>query len=193
MEIEFEATFMDVDKDEMRQKLRDAGAELLREEFLQKRSVFHLPTGNEIAGGWCRVRDEDDKITMSMKIVSGDKIHDQKEVCLTVDSMQNAERFLQMLGCRKKAYQESKRELWMLDGVEVTIDEWPHLEPYVEVEGKSEEEVKAASAKLGFDYSTAVFGSVDVLYSKKYGIPIDRINNETPEIVFGGKNPFEKE
>jgi len=46
------------------------------------------------------------------------------------------------------------------------------------------------SKKLGFDYSLAKFCSIDVLYSEKYGLDIDMINNHTPEILFGGKNPF---
>ncbi len=68
MEIEYEATFTNISKEVIRQKLQDAGATLVKPEFLQKRSVFKLPTGHEIKGGWLRVRDEGDKITMSLKI-----------------------------------------------------------------------------------------------------------------------------
>lgn len=35
MEIEYEATFINVDKDEMHQRLKDAGAILVRPEYLQ--------------------------------------------------------------------------------------------------------------------------------------------------------------
>jgi len=76
--------------------------------------------------------------------------------------------------------------------VEITIDEWPHLEPFVEVEGESEKIVKMVSEKIGFDYNEAMFCSVDTLYSKKYGVTEDFVNFETPEIVFDGKNPFIK-
>ena len=190
MEIEYEATFINVDKDEVRAKLKDIDAKLVKSEFLQKRVVFNLPKDNEIKGGWMRVRDEGDKITMSLKIVDGDKIHDQKEICLKIDNFDNAVQLLEMLGCQKKAYQESKRELWLISDVEVTIDEWPFLEPFVEVEGKSEEIVKIVSEKLGFDYSQAWFCPIGTIYSKKYNIPEDVINNQTPKIVFGDKNPF---
>ena len=192
MQIEYEATFTEVDKDLIREKLEKVGAELVRPEFLQKRSVFNMPAGNEVKGGWARVRDEGDKITMSVKIVDGDKIEDQKEVCLTVDSYAEAEKMFEVLGCERKAYQETKRELWLLDGVEVTIDTWPFLEPFVEVEGASEEKVKAVAEKLGFDWSEAKFCAVDVIYSEKYGTPTDIINNHTPEIVFEMENPFVK-
>lgn len=190
MDIEYEATFINVDKNEIRDRLKKAGATLIKPDFLQKRNVFELPIGHEITGGWLRVRDEQDKITMSLKVVNGDKIEDQKEICLKIDNFSEGVKFLESIGCKPKAYQESRRELWVLDEVEITIDEWPFLEPYVEVEGKSEEKVKEVSSKLDFDYNTALFCSVDVLYNKKYGTPLEYINHNLNKIVFDGANPF---
>lgn len=191
MKTEFEATFYIESKDSIRQKLKAAGGTLVKKEYMQKRVVANLPSGHEIDGGWLRVRDEDDKITLSLKVVQNNAgIEDQKEIELEIDSFEAAVQLLEALGCEKKAYQETKREKWELDGVEVVIDEWPFLEPYIEVEGESEEEVKAVSEKLGFNYSDAYFGSVDGLYADKYGISEDRINNQTPKIVFDMENPF---
>ncbi|HUW22138.1 MAG TPA: CYTH domain-containing protein [Candidatus Bathyarchaeia archaeon] len=192
MAIEYEATFANINKNRIRSKLKNMGAKLVKAEFMQKRIVFHLPKGHEIKGGWLRVRDESDKITLSLKIVIGDGIENQNEICLKIDNFEEAVKLLEQIGCRQKAYQESKREIWEIDGVEVTIDEWPFLEPYVEVEGTSEEAVKNMSDKLGFDYSEAIFDSVDYLYSKKYNISKDIVNNSTPRIVFGKENPFQK-
>jgi adenylate cyclase class 2 len=190
MEIEYEATFPNIDKEKVRAVLRKIGSDLVRPEFLQKRVVFNLPSGHEINGGWVRVRDEGDKITMSLKIVDGAKIENQKEICLNVSDFDAAEELLINLGCERKAYQESRRELWMINNVEITIDEWPFLEPFVEIEGKSEEDVKSVADKMGFDYSKALFCSVATLYGKKYNLPEEFINNKTPRITFGGANPF---
>jgi len=190
MQIEYEATFINIDKDEIRARLKKAGATLIKPEFLQKRLVFNLPSGHEINGGWLRVRDESDKITMSLKVVDGNKIENQKEICLKIDNYEEGINFLETLGAERKAYQESKRELWILDDVEITIDEWPYLEPYVEVKGRSEEKVKTVSEKIGFNYSEALFCSVDTLYNKKYGTPIDVINKNTKLITFTDPNPF---
>lgn len=190
MQIEYEATFKNIDKTDLRARLQAAGAKLLRPEFMQRRRVFRLPAGHEINGGWLRVRDEGERITMSLKVVDGERIEDQKETQLVVDDFAAACSLLATIGCQEKAYQESKRELWILDGVDICIDEWPFLEPFVEIEGKSESEVKAAARKLSFDFSTAYFCSVDVLYSEKYSISLDRINNQTPRILFEMDNPF---
>ena len=193
MNIEFEATFPNINKDEVRDRLRAAGAELKRPEYLQKRVVFHLPSGHEIPGGWLRVRDEGNKITMSLKVVDGSAIENQKETMITVNDFGQAESLLTSIGCAKKAYQESKRELWLLDDVEITIDEWPFLEPFVEVEGASKEAVEAVCTKLGFNFNQALFCAVDTLYNLKYNVSNDTINNQTPVISFDSPNPFVKD
>jgi len=190
MDIEWEAKFINVDKDEVRERLRNSGAVLVKHEQLYRRAVFLLPSGHEIQGGWVRVRDEGDKITMSLKVVTNGSVELQKEVQLVVDNYDNARLLLTEIGCVEKAYQESNRELWKIGDVEITIDEWPYLEPYVEIEGKSEDAIKAVSSQLGFDYGKALFGAVDQVISLRYGIPESAINNEISRIVFGEPNPY---
>lgn len=189
MNIEYEATFTDIDKDEMRERLSKAGAKLLRPEFKQKRIAFDLPGFEKKGDRFARVRDEGDKITMTLKIFEGSGIADQKEINLTVDSFENAVLFLEKIGCANKSYQETKREVWSLDDAEVTIDTWPFLKPIVEVEGRGEEAVRSVSEKLGFEYSQAKFCSIDVIYGEKYGLPISVINT-SPKIIFEMDNPF---
>ncbi|KKQ44495.1 MAG: hypothetical protein US63_C0026G0014 [Candidatus Moranbacteria bacterium GW2011_GWC2_37_8] len=191
MQIEYEATFPNIDKNEIRERLRKLGAELIRPEFLQKRVNYYFPSGHEIKGGWLRVRDEADKITLSLKVINDGGIEEQKEICLHINSFNDARLLLENMGCRNKSYQETKREIWKLDGVEICIDEWPYVEPFVEVEGKSEDEVKNVSEKIGFNYDDARFCAVDTLYNEKYGISKDDINN-TKEITFKIENPFLK-
>jgi adenylate cyclase class 2 len=189
MQTEYEATFVGVDKDEMRSRLVAAGATLVRPEFLQRRVPFDLPGGQHSHDAWVRVRDEGDKITLSLKMITGERIEDQKEMSLTVDDFDKAVAMMEMIGCREKSYQETKRELWTLDGAEITIDEWPFLEPFVEVEGESEEVVKAVSEKIGFNYADAKFCAVGTLYFEKYGIYPGEVNN-LKELIFEMENPF---
>ena len=191
MKIEYEATFINIDKEKIRKKLKEVGAKLVKPEFLQRRVVFNLPKGQEIKGGWgwLRVRDESDKITMSLKVIDGNKIENQKEICLEVNDFPKAELLLTAIGCEKKAYQENKREIWVLEDVEITIDEWPFLEPFVEIEGDSESAVKKTAEKLEFNYKEALFCAVDTLYNKKYGVSFAVIN-KIPKITFEDKNPF---
>lgn len=189
MNIEYEAKFLNIDKDDIRHRLLTAGALLIRPEYLQRRIPFYLPGDAASVNNWLRVRDEGDKITLSYKSVDGDKIHNQQEICIVVDNFDNAVELLKQIGCKPKSYQETKRELWRLDNVEITIDEWPFLEPFLEVEGESEDAVRNVSEKIGFDYEKAVFGAVGKLYVMKYGVPMEQINS-TDKIVFEMENPF---
>ncbi len=191
METEYEAKFVNIDKEEIRERLKKAGAELVKPEFMQKRVCFNLPTGHENFNAWMRVRDEQDKITMSYKEIVGDNIEDQKEINLVINDFKNGVEFLEKICCQKKSYQENKREIWELDNVEIMIDEWPFLEPFVEVEGKSEQEVKSVSEKIGFDYSKVLFCATGLIYSKKYNISLEAIN-EISKITFDIENPFLK-
>ena len=177
MQIEYEATFENIDKDEMRERLKKAGANLVRAEYISKRVTLNLPKGNEIPNAWLRVRDNGKKITQTLKIVSNGKIEDQQEVETEVGNFDDTVELFERIGCIKKSFQETKREKWI-------------LEPYVEVEGKNKEEVKNVSEKLDFDWSQALFCAVGHLYERKYGIPEDYINNEVSKIVFDMKNPF---
>jgi len=192
MQIEYEATFIGIDKEDIRKRLKKAGAELVHPERLQKRITFHPPQGKRAhrGCGWVRVRDEGDKITVSMKRIVGDSISDQQEACITANDYTSSIELLEALGCVQKSYQESKRETWILDGVEITIDTWPHLDPYIEVEGSSEDEVKQVSEKLGFDYADAKFCSADKIYADAYNVSPELVYNDTPRITFTDPNPF---
>jgi adenylate cyclase class 2 len=65
METEYEAKFLDIDKDEVRSRLAAAGTTLERPEFLQKRWVFELPAEKRSQYNFMRVRDEGGTITMT--------------------------------------------------------------------------------------------------------------------------------
>jgi adenylate cyclase, class 2 len=188
METEYEAKFLNVDKDEVRTRLRRAGAVLARPEFLQRRKVLDLPTSTREKGLWLRVRDEGDKITMSWKSQQGTAIHDQKEISVTVDDFDNAVALLEKIGCPVESYQETRRELWLLGDIEITIDSWPFVETFVEVEGKSEQAVRDASIQLGFDWSKALFEGVIWIYRQKFGQHVNI--RRMPRLTFDMPNPF---
>lgn len=193
MKTEFEATFIDIDVNEARTKLKKLGATLIKPERLMRRVNFFTPDDN---CGWIRVRDEGDQVTLSYKRYLGCKqkgkeINDQQEIFLIINNFDEGVRLLKDLGLKQKSYQETKREEWDLNGVEISIDTWPGLDPLIEIEAKDEATVKKVSQELGFDYEKAVFGPITLVYEMKYGISQKQINNETPEITFE-KPPFNK-
>lgn len=189
MKKEIEATFLSVDKDSMRAKLKKVGFELKTPEYVMRRKTFDF---SHIAPGrnkWGRVRQESDKVTMTVKEVRGSGINDTYEIELIVNDFDTATSFFEACDIPTKAFQENMREVWGRDKVEVTIDTWPALKPFVEIEGVNESVVREVSDELGFDFEKAVFGSIDLVYEKELGIPAKTIIR-LPEITFA--NPPKK-
>jgi len=177
--VAFEAKFLEIDKNAVRERLRELGATLAFPERLFTRTTFNNPK-LQIRNAWVRVRDEGDKVTMAFKIVSNEsEITGTREVQLEVDSAQKAKAFLEQLDLKPRNFQENKREEWRLGNVIFDIDTWPLIPPYLEIEAKNEAAVRNWSKKLGFDYSKAIFGSVDIVYSKFYGIDVLAIRRLT--------------
>ena len=142
-----------------------------------RRRNYDFPGGGlEDKLAWVRIRDEGDKVTMSYKQNQNDGLHGTVEVNVGVDNFDSSSAFLEATGMKQKSYQETKRETWMLDDVEVTIDTWPWIPPFVELEGKSEHEVKDVARKLGFDWSDALHGSVATVYQMHYDVAADEVN-----------------
>lgn len=173
MQIEFEAKALKIDKDQIRKKLKDLGAEQVFEEVEFTRMTFDNQEMRD-RGAWIRLRDEGEgKITLALKIVSDEKsIQGMKEVSFTVGNMESVAMFIEELGFKRKGYEKNLREEWKLGEVIFDIDTWPLIDPWLEIEASSEKEVKEYFEKLGLDYSQAKFGSADVVYKDVYGIEI---------------------
>ena len=172
MKTEFEATFLSVQKEAVREKLKQLGAVLVRPEFKQRRVNFDLQSFGRGFWEWARVRDEGDKITMAYKNIPPDSsIEEQKEIEFEISDMEAGVAFLRTLGARMTNYSETLRERWMLDGAEIDIDTWPRLPPYVEIEADSEEKVRSAEMV--------------------YGIHPDKLSKEkVVRLTFTDPNPF---
>lgn len=190
MNNEIEAQFLDINKDEIREKLKKAGAKLMKPEVLMRRFVFD--TGPH---SFARVRDEGGgRIVMTYKNVANDKsIMGTKEVNVVIDNYENGVLFMRGCGLEEKAEQESLRETWVYEAedgeVEICIDTWPWIPSFVEVEGPSEKSVWETAKKLGLDRGKAKFGSVDTTYQHYYGVDTDIVNLHTPKILFGMDGP----
>src|SRR3990167_1481776 len=167
MKNEIEATFLSVNKDSVRVRLKEIDFELKIPEYMMRRKTFDF---SRIAPGrnkWGRVRQESNKVTMTVKEVRGSGINDTYEVELTVNYFDTAASFFEACDIPAKAFQENMREVWVRDGVEATIDTWPGLNPFVEIEGANEKIVREISSELGFDFGKAIFGSIDLIYEKE--------------------------
>ncbi len=178
MDTELEAKWLDINHDDMRQKLKASGATLVQPERLMTRKVFDFEDRRlDKISGWVRVRNEGNKVTMSYKQLNDRTLHGTKEITVLVDDFERACNFLESIGLNPYSYQETKRESWRIGDVEIELDTWPWIPPFVEIEASSEEALKDAAAKLGLDYTKALHGSVETAYQAVYNVTEEEIDN----------------
>jgi len=198
MKTEIEAKFLNVDFDEIRLKLVDLGAALEQPMRLMRRVIIDLPNPTPGSFAFLRVRDEGNKVTMTYKQFDDENLASgAQEIEVTVSDFDSTVRLLEHSGLKYKSYQETKRETWRLgDDVEVVLDEWPWLNPYIEIEGVSEQHVKTAAEHLGFEWKNAVFGAAPQAYQVQYPegnprelitIPRVAFDEPIPDIISGRK------
>ena len=172
MKTEFEAKFLNVDIEPLRGQLKALGASCSVPERLMQRLVFE--TDNLLKKkAWLRVRNEGDKITMTLKQTTDSQGIDRiREVEVTVDSFENAVTLLTEAGFKPMRHEDNRRESWRLDQASIDIDTWPKIPTFVEIEGPDKASVEACVRKLGFDMNQARFGSIDEIYQTEYSINI---------------------
>ena len=177
MHTEIEAKFLDIDAYLLREKLKSFKARLVNDERTMKRKNFDFEDSRlQKINGWVRVRDEGNKVTLSYKQLNDRSLHGTKEVNVTVLDFKETCNFLEIIGMKQKSYQVTKRESWLLDEVEIEIDTWPWIPQFVELEGKSEEELKSVASKLGLDWKKALHGSVEIAYQVYFDVTEDEID-----------------
>jgi len=179
---EIEAKFININKSAIIQKLENLGAKKVFDERLLRRCVYNLPIHKNNA--WARVRDEVDKVTMTYKRVISQSLDGVEEVELIINDFQTGRTFLKSIGLKEKAYQETKRICYTINNVEFDIDTWPALQPILEIEAKTEKDVKKYAKLLELDWNNAMFGSTDFVYEKIYNVSTDWINNHCPILKF---------
>ncbi len=187
MKTEIEVKFLNVDFDQVRATLVELGATCEQPMRLMRRALFRTPELIK-RDAFVRVRDEGDKITVTFKEFKGNTVDGAEET--EVSDFDNAVAIFTAGGLDQTSFQESRRETWHLDDVEIMLDEWPWLDPFIEIEGQTETAVKEKARILGFDWSQAVFGSAIEVFRLKY--PDGRNPNgliDIPRVRFGDPLP----
>jgi adenylate cyclase class 2 len=179
---EFEAKFLSIDVPQLYKKLTALSAHKVFDTTLLCRQTFDFASPRSTKK-WVRVRKEGDKTTVILKIVSQATIDGTKELEFAVDNFEKTCEFLTLCGLKPASYQENYRENWRYKDVVLSIDTWPGLQPFLEIEGSNEEAVRSAADQLDLDYTKAYFGTIDKLYEQELGIPA-KIFNTIPRITF---------
>ena len=179
---EIEGKFLNININDLRKKLKLNNAKKIHKMMLYKRYVFHLLSGEK---GYIRTRQENKKVTITVKKYPKDsKFATESEVVID-GTLEQSRDFLLAQGYKLKAYQETLREKWSLgDCLEIAIDSVPGIPSYVELECKSEKEIKRVAKLLDLDYSKIEYGAYDKQFVDYYGMLKEDINNAIASLTF---------
>ncbi|MBI2013219.1 MAG: CYTH domain-containing protein, partial [Candidatus Colwellbacteria bacterium] len=139
--------------------------------------VFDFPDERlEKEGAWIRVRHEGDRVTLSYKKLLDRSLHGTKEITVEVSNFDETCNLLLALSFKQDSFQETKREKWEMDNCEITIDTWPWIPTFVELEAPDEPMIRSLAEKLGLDWNGALHGSVEIAYQKYYDVTEEEID-----------------
>lgn len=177
MKTEFEIVFTNINRDEIIEKIKSLWWIQTKKNTLMKRVIFENP--NDKIDSYLRVRDEWDKVTCTYKKQLPWKldINSIKELETEVKDFDIMVNIFRNLNLREKSYQETYREIWEINNeVEIMIDLWPGLNPYIEIEAENEGIVRKYVDLLRFDYNDGVFGTAFDVYKKELGLDFEYLN-----------------
>lgn len=184
MKPEIEAKFIHVSHQDIRKRLQALGARQALPRRLMRRKNYDYPDHRlEARHGWIRLRDEGGVVTLAYKQADVLDATGTKEVSVVVDSFDETHNLLTAIGLEQKSYQETRRESWVLDSVHIELDEWPWIDPFVEIEASTEAELWRVARSLELHKADALFGGVDTVYTTIYDISSADISR-WPEITF---------
>ena len=120
---------------------------------------------------WIRLRQDGDKIELTLKYIYNTdaeyEIDQVKEVEILVNDFETANKLVEEMGYYKRKLVEKRRISYTYNGLQIEIDEWPLLEPYVEIEGTNAADIYELAEKLGYTKDkTKVINTEDVYLAK---------------------------
>lgn len=192
MDSEIEAKFLNIDHGEIRDKLKTLGAQCEQPMRLMRRVTIDTPDMKE-KDAFLRIRDEGHRVTMTYKQFDELTVDGAKEIEVTVGDFDKTIQLLAAAGLPYGSFQESKRETWRYGDVEIVLDEWPWLKPYIEIEGRSESVLREVAIELDLNWDDAVFGDVMAAYRVQYphlsekgtvgNIPVVAFGDPLPDLL----------
>ena len=189
MNIEIEVKFVNINHEDIREKLKLIGAKLEQPMRLMQRVTIDSSEMRS-KNAFLRVRDQGDKITLTYKQFDELSINGAKEIEILVNNFDETIKLLAAAGLPHGSFQETKRETWKFGSTEIVLDVWPWLNPYIEIEGQSEHDVKSVASLLDLNWSEAVFGDVMEAYRVQYPhIGPDDTVGKVSEVKFGHPLP----
>ena len=150
---------------------------------LEDRKILKIieDTGNRFFK-WIRLRQDGEIVEITIKYIYSNKanynIDEVKEIEIKTDNFEMANKLIEEMGYYRKKLAEKKRDSYSYQGMDIEIDEWPLLEPYIEIEGINIDKIYELANLLGYSKEqTRVMNTEDVYLEK--GIDLSKYEEMT--------------
>ena len=183
---EIEVKFLNINPEEIQEKLKNIGAKKTGEFFLRWSAFDYPDLRLDKKGAWIRLRDEGNgKVTLTYKKRLGIKSRDgnindsgMEEIESYVDDFNKVALILKKIGFIEKHYAEKKRIRWEKDEIEFDIDKCPELDYYLEIETTTWDKIDLAINLLELNPDEKKIFSVNQIYAMK-GIKVKELKRIT--------------
>lgn len=175
MAIENEVKLLGVDVNEIREFLLKN--KIHRDQLINFRRVIFdtIPVDNN---AWIRLRTDGSTTSLTYKKSQSNTIDGMHEIETITGNFDDTRQILTAAGLKARNYQENRREVYNGFDCMITIDFWPLIPPYVEIEAASKEQVEACLLKFTGLYERATSNSTESVY-QSYGIDLRSIDSLT--------------
>lgn len=169
MKTEFEIKVLDVDVAATTKLLVNFGFK--KHPAQNFRRYIYPITGS--TNSWLRLRTNGSKTTLTVKEYDSDSIAGVKELEIVVPDFENTHKLLQKLGHKNTNYQENIRTVFVSSKyeAEISIDEWPLIPAYLEIEAKDEKTVNELLTKININNLPTTSAPTEDVYAR-YGLKL---------------------
>lgn len=171
MAIEHEIKLLGIDVDGVTAFFKSIGVAKESSLFF-KRNIFE--TVDQDKDAWIRLRTDGNKTTLTYKKSVSNAVDGMIEIEIIVNDYDDTRELLQAAGLKIKSYQENKREIYQWLGCEISIDYWPQIPAYLEIEGSSIKVVEKCLKELEKFSKKTTSLSTEKVYDS-YGIDLTSI------------------
>lgn len=125
---------VDVDVKELKRQLSTHEARFV-EKVLMKRWVFVI-TQKKGEESFIRVRTDGKKSFLAYKFRKGEGLRNTNEIETSIGDFDKTALIISKT-VKERHYQENRREIYSYKGLEIDINYWPKVPPFIEIEGNS--------------------------------------------------------
>lgn len=175
---EVEVRFLDIDKPKLIEKVLSLGGKLIEDFILAEIIFFDRELHFKSAEKFVRLRSfGETKNTISYKHHRPTKeLKEQTiEYETSVGDVDVMRKILENIGLVPFRRQEKRRISYEFENTILDIDTWPNVAPYLEIEGKNENDIQNAAIKLGFDWKKAEHRTPKTIIEEVYNIPVSKL------------------